>query len=484
MDLCNRTGSSREHVLWQRCCQAEKLLEWKRQLDAVEEAVLCLEKEVLAVWIVQASQEEQEHSKASDGNLVQSSPDTEEKEEKVSSDEEKEEEADYEEDFESSGENEIEESNSSSSSRHSSSSGRGSSTSSTGRGSPYPPEQSNSQTKASRTTVAKAIGPDKEVKNTKPHDELDELLDELGDEWFNNDLGHSGAKRKQLCKLQQPHAKAGGNQQPHAKAGGNQQPHAKARGNQQPHAKARGNQQPHAKARGNQQPQAKAGDKEPPKEPAKLKPQKAKIPMVVPHTVPAVTRLVHLATGHIWTQSKLAQGPHILADEDKPGIPLGIYAEGDDLETRSKRSYRMAVFDLSWEILKDIFPEEKVKRLPWEKPEVRHCTYKCKLSFDNMAEVQAFITHEVLKAYGLKKVEVDLTKKFGHTFATSLKWKKLDRVDHILHQELPGEQLQMQNWQHEELAIKMRMVDSLFEYLLEDTVDVLNKIHERKASNI
>jgi hypothetical protein len=51
-------------------------------------------------------------------------------------------------------------------------------------------------------------------------------------------------------------------------------------------------------------------------------------------------------------------------------------------------------------------------------------------------------------------------------------------------QELPGEQLQMQNWQHEELVIKMRMVDSLFEYLLEDTVDVLNKIHERKASNI
>jgi hypothetical protein len=47
-----------------------------------------------------------------------------------------------------------------------------------------------------------------------------------------------------------------------------------------------------------------------------------------------------------------------------------------------------AVFDLSWEILKDIFPEGKVKRLPWEKPEVRHHTYKCKLSFDNMAEVQ------------------------------------------------------------------------------------------------
>lgn len=79
-------------MLWQRCCQAEKLLEWKRQLDAVEAAVLCLEKEVLAVWIVQASQGEQEPSKASDGNLFQSSPDTEEKEEKVSSDEEKEEE--------------------------------------------------------------------------------------------------------------------------------------------------------------------------------------------------------------------------------------------------------------------------------------------------------------------------------------------------------------------------------------------------------
>lgn len=49
----------------------------------------------------------------------------------------------------------------------------------------------------------------------------------------------------------------------------------------------------------------------------------------------------------------------------------------------------------------------------------------------------------------------------------------------IQHQELHGEQLQMQNWQQGELAIKMRMADSLFDYLLEDTV--LNQI-EKKAN--
>lgn len=113
-------------------------------------------------------------------------------------------------------------------------------------------------------------------------DELDDLLAELGDEWFHGDLNLSAAKAVQ-----------------------------------------RNQPQSHTKTVG------------------KLQPAKEPTKMVVPKTVAEVTRLVHLATQKIWKNCKLGRGPRILADRDKPDIPLGIYAEGMDLETQSKRSYRM-----------------------------------------------------------------------------------------------------------------------------------------------
>ena len=66
-----------------------------------------------------------------------------------------------------------------------------------------------------------------------------------------------------------------------------------------------------------------------------------KVPMVVPHNVAEVTRLVHLASQQMWMSCQLGRGPRVLTDALKPDIPLGIYSQGDNMDTRSRRSYRM-----------------------------------------------------------------------------------------------------------------------------------------------
>ena len=126
----------------------------------------------------------------------------------------------------------------------------------------------------------------------KVDDELDSLLEEFGDEFFDDDFLLSSPKESRE-RQKQPQAEA--------KAG---------------------------------------GKKQPAKEPSKPE-AKAKVPMVVPHNVAEVTKLVHLASGEMWRSCRLGRGPRVLTDAMKPHIPLGIYAEGEDLETSSKRSYRM-----------------------------------------------------------------------------------------------------------------------------------------------
>lgn len=123
-------------------------------------------------------------------------------------------------------------------------------------------------------------------------------------------------------------------------------------------------------------------------------------------------------------------------------------------------------------------------------------------------KLQAFVTGEVLKLYGLNKEQNHRTDwqkmlKFGR--------KKRDRVDHILvytrtHTRTDGERsiqyidssndcvcvLQVQelheeealwvNYDEDELFVKMQLADGILDTLLKDTVDVLTNIHEKRST--
>lgn len=137
--------------------------------------------------------------------------------------------------------------------------------------------------------------------------------------------------------------------------------------------------------------------------------------MIVPHTVQEVEKLVIAATQEIWKSCKLGHGRPSLTGVPKPQ-PSNIFLEGDskanDLEAQCQQSYKLvgiemltlrclfnlgkvfvgisrkmsknlcrciylqAVFDLSWEVIQDIYAEDpKADQPQWMKPHRLNSTY-------------------------------------------------------------------------------------------------------------
>ncbi|KAK1896522.1 hypothetical protein KUDE01_016066, partial [Dissostichus eleginoides] len=142
-------------------------------------------------------------------------------------------------------------------------------------------------------------------------------------------------------------------------------------------------------------------------------------------------------------------------------------------------SYRKAVFDLTWEMLQEIYNEEPSSDQPqWVKPRrVRSSFFHRVKTSGDLNKIQEFISAEVLKVYGLSKdhsLKTDWQKmlKFGK--------KKRDRVDHILVQELHEEEAQWVNYDEDELFVKMQLADSIFDALLKDTANTLTLIYDKR----
>ncbi|XP_026125174.1 centrosome-associated protein 350-like isoform X6 [Carassius auratus] len=266
-----------------------------------------------------------------------------------------------------------------------------------------------------------------------------ELFDVLGEEqdWFDEDFGLSSRKQQQKQKQQQDGISGAGEQ-----------------------------------VKTPPRPELPVQMKQP-EEPA----------MIVPHTVQEVEKLVIAATQEIWKSCKLGHGRPSLTGVPKPQ-PSNSFLEGDskanDLEAQCQQSYKLAVFDLSWEVIQDIYAEDpKVDQPQWMKPRRLNSTYFHRVKCPNdITTVQEFVTTEVLKLCGLKKEQNQKTDwqkmiKFGR--------KKRDRVDHILVQELHEEESQWVNYDEDELFVKMQLADGIFDALLKDTAEVLTQIQGKKS---
>uniref|UniRef100_W5L5K6 Centrosomal protein 350 n=1 Tax=Astyanax mexicanus TaxID=7994 RepID=W5L5K6_ASTMX len=286
------------------------------------------------------------------------------------------------------------------------------------------------------------LGPSGQEELVKRLAELElsrELLDSLGEDqdWFDEDFGLSSRKQQEKLKQRQEEGPLSGS------------PPAKVPSRPQP---------PHPKL---------------PEEPA----------MLVPHNAPEVEKLVRSALLEIWTHCGLDRGQQSLAGVQKPRPSDGFLRNGernDEQEAEFIRSYKQAVFDLSWEVVQDIFIEDPNADQPqWVKPRRVNSSYIHRINSPNdLAKVQAFVTSEVLKLYGLKKEQNHKTDwqkmlKFGR--------KKRDRVDHILVQELHEEEALWVNYDEDELFVKMQLADGIFDALLKDTTEILIQIQEKRS---
>ncbi|XP_022615991.1 centrosome-associated protein 350 [Seriola dumerili] len=273
-----------------------------------------------------------------------------------------------------------------------------------------------------------------------------ELLDELGDDqdWFDEDFGLSSRREQQRLKQKQRE------EEEEVRLGGEQV-------------------------------------KTPPRPelPLPLPPKLPEQPaMVVPHSATEVEKMVHAATQEIWESYGLGkEGAVTLAHLPNPKPSqeyLGKEANSQDQEALSICSYRKGVYDLTWEIIQEIYAEDpNIDQPQWVKARrVKASIFHRVKTPGDITKIQEFIAAEVLKLYGLtnnhsQKTDWQKMLKFGR--------KKRDRVDHILVQELHEEEAQWVNYDEDELFVKMQLADSIFDALLKDTTNVLTLIYDKRA---
>ncbi|XP_054140435.1 centrosome-associated protein 350-like isoform X2 [Melozone crissalis] len=159
------------------------------------------------------------------------------------------------------------------------------------------------------------------------------------------------------------------------------------------------------------------------------------VPLVIPHNSSYVKNLSAYAVEELWTPENIKSNfrninmPKYLEYSDLPG---------NDLEAQSKRMYNQVIFDLSHELLcAEYQVTAKPNIFPWmEKVGSPCCRHLC--SRTDVSDVKI--------------------------------------------QELRKEESQWTFYGDDELRVKMRMTEAIFDSLILDTIRVLNQIYLKKAS--
>ena len=151
---------------------------------------------------------------------------------------------------------------------------------------------------------------------------------------------------------------------------------------------------------------------------------------------------------------------------------------GSDLISNSRRVFKKLLFDLTGEVIRNIYRDEEYDTpVAWHKPKRKSNKFFRGISppttVDILKPVVQVAVVEILGLNGTKKG------------SEKNKWgirKKKDLVDSILVQELREEEPDWVNYDEDELSVKMQLTETLFEGLLNDTVQTMNKIFRKKQS--
>ncbi|NXG25204.1 CE350 protein, partial [Grallaria varia] len=200
------------------------------------------------------------------------------------------------------------------------------------------------------------------------------------------------------------------------------------------------------------------------------------VPLVIPHYSSYVKNLSAHAVEELWTPENI--------NSNFKSINVPKYFEcndlpGNDLEAESKRMYDQVIFDLTRELCAEYQVTASPDVFPWMKRNVgSHCS-RCFCRRTDVSDVKMFIQGELIKIMNLGKNDLEMKRKILNM--TKYGNCKRDRVDLILVQELGKEESQWTYYGDDELTVKMRMTEGIFDTLIHDTIRVLNKIYLRKA---
>lgn len=191
----------------------------------------------------------------------------------------------------------------------------------------------------------------------------------------------------------------------------------------------------------------------------------------VPHETDEVRGIVADAVEVYWQTRRCGE------PLDNVQIPDSYYSNDDlngDLDSNSKRVFKKLLFDLSGDIIRDIYKNDEEEPPPWQKVTRRQQKYfrgaSPPSSIDNLTSI---VQQAVINILGLN----------GSRKADKNKWtirKRKDHVDNILVEELREEEPRWINYDDDELAVKMQLTDTIFDMLLNDTVHTMNRVYQKK----
>lgn len=195
---------------------------------------------------------------------------------------------------------------------------------------------------------------------------------------------------------------------------------------------------------------------------------------VVPHSEAEANDLADKAVEIFWELRRYGES------WDDVEIPDGYYSPRDknsDMEGRSRKAYKKLVFDLTAEILREMYKEELEEEeevQPW----TRTKPAKRKYHRDQAPPTTCEVLKPIVRAHVCKYL--GLEPKAGQKPGKWTGRRKKDRVDQLLVQELREEEPEWVNYDRDEVAVKMQLVDTIFESLLQETVTVIGNIYSRR----
>ncbi|XP_048414558.2 centrosome-associated protein 350-like [Stegostoma tigrinum] len=196
-----------------------------------------------------------------------------------------------------------------------------------------------------------------------------------------------------------------------------------------------------------------------------------------PYNFMEVQQLVDKAINVLWNQCCHVQDnstTNVFEDQDQTDEKNG--------HTESKGVREQVIFDLTSDLCQNFLMKEPMsKSYPW----LKRKSWPGLLSglvpdTQQQKQMKSFIQGKVAKLLNLDRNDLEMREKLQKL--TKYCKSKRDRVDIILIQELQEEESQWVQYDDDELTVKLKLTEDIFNILVHDTVDVLNAICARGST--
>ncbi|XP_046543377.1 LOW QUALITY PROTEIN: centrosome-associated protein 350-like [Haliotis rubra] len=194
----------------------------------------------------------------------------------------------------------------------------------------------------------------------------------------------------------------------------------------------------------------------------------------VPHQQDEVESIVSSAIDVYWNCRRCGEP---MDNVEPPEEYFKSAENGRDMASHSRRVFKQLLFDLTGEIIQEIYKDEHEADPPaWQKPRKKQTKYYKGLSppttVDRLRPIVQSAVSEIMGINGTRNSDRAVNK-----------WnirKKRDHVDNVLVQELRAEEPSWVNYDADEMSVKNHLTDVIMETLLTDTVHTLNKIFQKR----